>query len=178
MDTIEEVILLAYELHKDDKYGDLPYMRHLNDVYDLTVKYDLPEYVQHAAWLHDGIEMHSEGISSIFMGSPTMACWRLICKVSDEYAETRKERKELTFDNIAEDDMAIALKLCDLCANIGRCIEQSNKKLLKMYLKDTPTVESHLLPVIEKTKDWRLTGLWIQYSVLLHKAGVKLSETY
>lgn len=175
---IEEVILLAYELHKDDKYGNLPYMRHLNDVYDLTVKYDLPEYVQHAAWLHDGPEDHSEQIGLIFESVPSIATWRLIMRVTDEYAETRRGRKELTFANIAEDAMAIALKLCDLCANIGRCLEQSNTKLLKMYLKDTPTVESHLLPVIEKTKDWRLTELWIQYSVLLHKAGVKLSETY
>ena len=56
MTKIEKAKAFAYHRHDGQRYGQYPYVKHLQDVYELAVKFSLSENVKAAAWLHDTLE--------------------------------------------------------------------------------------------------------------------------
>lgn len=88
---VEMAMTLASYKHHDQKYGDKPYMVHVQEVVDLVS--GRGETAKAIAYLHDVVEdtdCRIETIHDLF-GSYIAACVRIL---SDPLADTRKERKE------------------------------------------------------------------------------------
>lgn len=128
---------IAFELHKDQKYGHLPYAKHLADVvanlyrFDYNVSDDLVD----AGWLHDSIE--DTGIKRGYISNQiNERVAELVWRVSNEQGANRKEKHTLTYPKIAADSDAITLKLADRTANFEHSLAARNLSLLKMYIKE------------------------------------------
>jgi len=130
----------AEHWHGDQKYGELPYLSHLMDVYMLCENYNVT--CKQLCLLHDVIEdtdANQEIVSKEFgndMG-------RLVYLVSDEAGPNRKTRKEATnekFTAIDPEDIievyALIVKAADRLANMLKC--QNNPSLMRMYIREFP----------------------------------------
>lgn len=169
MTPIEEAILLAYEIHKDEKYGNKPYISHLQDVYNLAVRYQLYEYAQVAAWLHDSIESNPDMVEKVST-SVSADALKIILLVTDNQGANRRDRKKGVLARTATDSMAVALKLCDLVSNVCRSMEVNDRKKLEMYIKESKDVSDHFMPVVLSSYDWRLEELMSLYNRFIKTA--------
>jgi (p)ppGpp synthase/HD superfamily hydrolase len=134
-DLIKRAKQFAIKAHGDQKYGKLPYSKHLEDVYAVAARYSLPQSVQVAAWLHDTVEDTSVSITTVKeeFGDEVAL---LVYAVTDEAGQNRKQRHAKTYPKIvAAGRDAIALKLSDNIANIENCIA-TNSSLFYMYLRE------------------------------------------
>ena len=134
----------AIEKHADQRYGDHPYIYHLDMVYEESLSHGLEPVVSVASFLHDVIEdteiTHADLVREF--GSVELA--DLVECVTDEPGKNRKERKLNTYPKIKANDNAVALKLCDRISNIKSCIENKNSGLLAMYKKEHNEFEEWL----------------------------------
>jgi (p)ppGpp synthase/HD superfamily hydrolase len=124
----------AIAAHGEQKYGDKPYVSHLDAVADLVARYGEEAVV--VAYLHDTVEDTSatiEDIESIF-GVRVAACVRLL---TDEAGATRQERKAKTHAKLAatgsEAETALIVKAADRLANVRACCAGPRQDLLKVY---------------------------------------------
>jgi (p)ppGpp synthase/HD superfamily hydrolase len=127
--------------HGDQKYGDFPYSKHLQDVVriveafsknfsDNELKILIP-----AAWLHDVLEDTRTTMDELdyYFGYRVAD---LVFAVTDEPGKNRKERKLNTYAKIRNNSLAIGLKLADRIANVENCLQLKNIGLLEMYRKE------------------------------------------
>jgi len=130
--------------HGDQKYGEKPYVVHLEAVaWKLAAHNDDPDMII-AAWLHDVLEdteVTAETIESIF----GFMVLRIVRAVTNEPGKNRKEKTEKTLPKIRSvGGAALQLKLCDRIANVRACIDGTGKSLLKMYVKERELFEQLL----------------------------------
>jgi (p)ppGpp synthase/HD superfamily hydrolase len=142
----------AIKAHGDQRYGNQPYVTHLNQVVDYYYEfascianpfsdegegYHIIAYIMEtAAWLHDTLEDTEVTYEEIREQFGTDAA-NLVLAVTDEDGKNRKERKAKTLPKIrAYGYLAVAIKLCDRIANIQYCINSNNRGLMKMYKKE------------------------------------------
>jgi (p)ppGpp synthase/HD superfamily hydrolase len=114
---IEEARAFAIWAHRNQKYGALPYVAHLDQVFSLAHKHKAPPAVQVASYLHDVIE--DAGIHlfhlDFFFGAEVAF---LVNSVTDEPGANRRERHQRTYPKTrAAGTHAVFLKLCDRIAN-------------------------------------------------------------
>ncbi len=125
----------AESAHGSQKYGEKPYVSHLDDVAEVATEYSAPFVVRLASFLHDTVEDTSVSVADIkvvFGGEVA----RLVDAVTKEPAPSRKDGLEKTLAKIrAGGSDAILLKLCDRIANVRRSAE-SNPRLLNMYREE------------------------------------------
>lgn len=144
MDELEKkAFTLAEIFHQNQKYGNEPYTKHLEDVVIILKRFGITNpCVLAAAWLHDAVEDTSLTIEAVKeeFGDDVAS---LVYAVTTEPGKNRKERNAKTYPKIAAQQEAIYLKLADRIANIQASIESSPQKL-KMYQKEFPDFKEAL----------------------------------
>lgn len=166
----ELAIYTAGYAHKDQMYGESPYLFHLDAVDQVLedVGYGPGDHIRIAAWLHDTLEdtdITAEYLHKYF----GIFVVKIVQEVTNEPGANRKERAEKTYPKIAASiHSTIDLKLADRIANI----EQSNKTFSKfglMYLKEHPYFYKTLHP--EPYNLWSMNTttikLWNRYKIAI-----------
>lgn len=143
LDLVTAARKLAYDAHRDQRYGDKPYAAHLLAAANVLFEFSCWTLeLLAAAWLHDSIEdagLTRERIAEICNERVAELVWR----VTDEPGKNRRERKTATYPKIAADPQAILIKLADRIANVRACLA-GNSKLLAMYRKEYPAFAAAL----------------------------------
>lgn len=133
--NIKDVVALATRAHGDQRYGDGPYMDHIQQVVGVLSLYfqNVAETTIHAAVLHDTLEDTDLSPDEILnLCGPEVL--RLVQLVTDKPGKNRKARHEATYPLIAQDLEATKIKIADRIANV--CA--SDEKRLPMYKKEWP----------------------------------------
>ena len=133
----EKAKSFAIKAHGDQKYGEQPYIVHLEAV--VAHLHDYGEQAVVMGYLHDVIEdtaavyaqLSSEFGAFIADG---------VAILTDEPGRNRKERKTLTYAKMArvsgELELALVVKAADRLANVQACIANGKADLLKMYKRE------------------------------------------
>lgn len=142
---IQKARQFAIKAHKDQKYGDHPYEKHLQDVVDVLDKYfnkspdsdgvKSHDAVMAAGWLHDTLEDTDITFEQMFNEFGRYVV-RIVFACTDEPGKNRRERHERTYPKLmAAGREAIAVKLADRIANVQYSLK-NNHNMFKMYLKE------------------------------------------
>lgn len=139
---------LAIEAHKDQKYGDKPYIYHLAQVDNLVTRVFRPEGLGHcdpyskehgdemdclraAAFLHDIIEdtvvTQQDLIDAGIMSSVVSA---VVLMTKEDGYNYEEYIESITLNNIAR-----KVKLCDTAANLMNSIMEGRTKNINKYTK-------------------------------------------
>lgn len=142
----------AIKWHGDQKYGDHPYVKHLDDVYAVANEFinciDFYEVcaniddVYDACYLHDILEDTKVSYGELYMNF-SWETVNIIQNVTDEPGPTRKIRKRNTWHKIRSSSLSTFVKLCDRIANVQNS-KKNNPQLFKMYQKEFPLFEAAL----------------------------------
>ena len=156
--SIKELRDFAIKKHGDQKYGNHPYVHHLDMVYAEALAHGLIPLVGRASYGHDVREdtnATEKEVIDVFGEEEA----KLIEAVTDEPGKNRKERKEATYGKIKNTPFATPLKLCDRIANVRSCFRSKNKGLLSMYRKEQAEFEKQL----------KVEGEWLELWETLDK---------
>lgn len=133
----------AIKAHGEQKYGDEPYIVHLEAVVANLESYG--EKAQIIGYLHDLIEdtdVSYQDVKNVF-GDLIANC---VAIVTDEEGHNRKERKARTYKKMSEVtgelELALIVKAADRLANIQACLKYGNERLLNMYKDEHPVFRS------------------------------------
>lgn len=129
----------AIEAHGDQRYGDHPYVYHLDAVVAHLEPYG-PQ-AQIAGYLHDVIE-DTDRTQAEVEASFGATVGRAVALLTDAEGPNRKTRKALTYARMGalgpEDGLALIVKTADRLANLIQCTTTKNKGLTRMYRKEHP----------------------------------------
>lgn len=129
----------AIAAHGDQKYGDRPYVYHLDAVARLAEPYGVDATV--IAYLHDTVEDTGITVQDIEhkFGPKIAQCVGLL---TDEPGANRKERKVKTYAKLAvvtgPSEIALVVKTADRLANVRACLVDQKQSLLAVYLSEHP----------------------------------------
>lgn len=125
--------------HGNQRYGEKPYVVHLDCVADLLAPYG--ETAQIIGYLHDVLEdtkITAEQLRTQF-GSFIAECVKIL---SDEPGENRKERKNRTYKKMSlvstEYELALLVKAADRLANMKASIDSNSQHHLNIYKQEHP----------------------------------------
>lgn len=124
---------LAIELHGEQKYGDKPYIYHLDLVYELAKKMNLSEDYLVAAYLHDTLEdtnLTRDKLRSLTNENVEQMVWAVT-----GFGNNRAERKQSMLQKMESYPDSINLKMIDRYVNINES-KKTNKKFFDMYVKE------------------------------------------
>lgn len=139
MDVVERAREMAVKAHGDQKYGDAPYSKHLDEVAELVKGFGSTAQV--VAYLHDTLEdtkLPPEDIQEAF-GSDVLKMVKLL---TDEPGKNRRERKLLANKKLSQirtqDDerLVLIVKAADRLANVRACIAEKKEGLISMYKRE------------------------------------------
>lgn len=155
----------AIKAHGFQTYGGFPYIKHLEDVSQVLIRFGYTEdtpigyLLQPASFLHDCLEdcgKTKEELVSLF--GEKIA--NIVECVSDESGENRKERKAKTYAKTASNQNAVILKLADRIANVENSLSITKKKFFEMYKKEHPDFRQYLYSPGVSDRMWaHLDGL-------------------
>lgn len=153
---------LATTSHKDQRYGNHPYIKHLADVVIALQRFGVQdEALLVAGWLHDAVEDTNTTINHIeLMFGKRVA--DLVYRVTNEEGKNRKERHEKTYPKIQGNDDAITLKLADRIANVEASLQEDKGKL-QMYSKEYVEFRSKLFKSGSHDAMWRHLDFLLGY---------------
>jgi (p)ppGpp synthase/HD superfamily hydrolase len=129
----------ARKAHGDQKYGDQPYMYHVEQVVSTAAQFGGSVTEQIVAALHDVLEdTEVTGLQIAKEFGPDIA--NLVTLLSNVYQEEKisngdlhvRVNKALTYEYIRTDPRAVFVKLCDRYCNVRE------GKLNKKYRKEMP----------------------------------------
>ncbi|MBL3529097.1 MAG: bifunctional (p)ppGpp synthetase/guanosine-3',5'-bis(diphosphate) 3'-pyrophosphohydrolase [gamma proteobacterium endosymbiont of Lamellibrachia anaximandri] len=133
----------AVEAHGAQRYGDKPYIYHLDQVAGLVESYG--NDAQAIGYLHDVVEdtpVNRLEVAEVF-GHFVGACVEI---VTDEPGRTREERKRKTNQKMrrvsGSHELALVVKAADRLANVTACITERNNVLLERYLREQAVFRS------------------------------------
>lgn len=142
-DDIAKARDFAIKHHGDQKYGDKPYVYHLDEVASIVDKFTVEgfdgPYAMVTAYLHDIVEDTKVSIDDVYHRfGPFVA--NAVGLVTDEPGKNRKFRKRATYMKLRDARVsrpwaytALLVKLADRVANVRSCVSSKNHSLLKMY---------------------------------------------
>ena len=163
-DKITEARVRAAHAHQGQKYGNLPYMDHLNDVVEVLKEFGFKsEEYQVAGLLHDTVEdtsMTIEGLRARFGDDVA----QLVYAVTQEPGRNRRERIAATLSKTASYPAAIPLKLADRIANVRSCWKNRDSRLF-MYQKEYRDFRKALRNAT--VADHALRSMWTELDELL-----------
>jgi (p)ppGpp synthase/HD superfamily hydrolase len=125
---------LAIHWHADQKYGNEPYIKHLDAVADLVKNFGGTQREIDLAYLHDILE--DTAVSEGLIPGGLRADLR---SLTDSKGANRRERKRLTYERWNLQGLtpsAALVKVCDRIANMLNCIDTGNTSLESMYRKE------------------------------------------
>jgi hypothetical protein len=144
--VIDDARNFAIERHGAQMYGKgVPYVTHLDEVFEVTKSERMPESLQLAAYLHDLLEdtpTTRDELRARYGEEVT----RLVEAVTG-VGSSREERTRHTIAQLLEYPEAIPLKMADRYCNTLRCVEDGKTRLLETYRKEWPLYK----PVFAKT---------------------------
>jgi (p)ppGpp synthase/HD superfamily hydrolase len=116
-DTPEEDKARAFAVaaHAEQKYGEVPYVTHLQAVHAVLVDFGYTAPFTVAAWLHDVVEdtpVTRDEIEAAFGNEVAELVWAVT-----GVGETRPERVHAAYEKIKKHPAAAVLKLADRIAN-------------------------------------------------------------
>ena len=155
---------LAVTAHKDQMYGDKPYIYHLQYVVEVLKRFNISdENMLVAGLLHDVVEDTEVNVFQItaMFGSRVAD---LVHRVTNEEGKNRRERHEKTYPKIQADDDAITLKLADRIANIEHTLSTSDDDKLNMYTKEYKDFRNKLYKPGTHDAMWRHLDFLIGYN--------------
>jgi guanosine-3',5'-bis(diphosphate) 3'-pyrophosphohydrolase len=145
MKTLANLREWAASRHGDQRYGDDPYVTHLDEVAGVAEEF-FPgdERLQQGAYGHDLKEDCQVTDEELLAAGFEPEAVADIEAVTDEDAPTREEKKSLTLPKTrARGVPAIKLKLCDRIANVRRGLKAPNRKL-ERYREEQAQFEHYL----------------------------------
>ena len=134
--TVALARAFAVQAHGDQKYGDGPYVRHLDDVAALAAPFG--HLARVVAYLHDVLEdTKATGHELVTHFGQSVRVAVALC--TDEYGLNRRERKAKTNAKLATSTNSVGLvvKACDRLANVRECV-RTNDSRLEMYRREYP----------------------------------------
>lgn len=143
-DVVDRARAFAVQAHGDQRYGDEPYVVHLDEVAAIVRSAALDDAeLLVMAYLHDVVEdtdVTRDQVAEAF-GDGVMQCVDLL---TDSPGRNRKERKAATYARLAAVEpgprsRALVVKVADRLANVRRCVRDDNRSLLAMYRKEHAT---------------------------------------
>lgn len=179
---VEKAMNFAEEAHRGQTYGELPYFdSHIMHVYTEAVAQTDDEFIHVSSLLHDVIEDCGIGkyeIEEAFGRTISL----VVSTVSDPAGTSRKERKELFYQNFKDTkehmpsiamDAAI-VKCLDRKCNQANSIKTNDLSKLSMYIKEFPRFMRDVGSMITEFNDGKLfMELIEQYADMKYKL-----ETY
>jgi len=165
MTVLRNAFLLAVEKHKNQKYGDNPYIVHLRDVEIILREFGVTneDYLA-AAWLHDVIEDTATHYSEVKQKTNTHVA-EMVFALTDEIGRNRKERKQKTLPKLHACKDAILVKLADWIANL-RDARANNPGFLQMYKKDFPDFKTACYDLVKSDTH---EAMWQAAESILHR---------
>lgn len=129
---------LAFAYHKKQRYGNYPYSKHLEAVAKVAqfFSYMIPEEDQDdvicASYLHDILEdtLCTQDEILRALNPRILLIVKLLTKNSSNLEEY--------FNQVAQDDLAIFVKLCDRYSNVLACVQDGNLGKLSKYNEQNP----------------------------------------
>ncbi len=145
MSLIEKAREMAVAPHCDQRYGDEPYSKHLDDVAAICEPYG--EEAQVAAYLHDALEdTDLEDIKII--NTFGLQTFDIVAVLTDPPGKNRKERKAISYARLgcitanSPRSLALVVKAADRLANVRCCVAGGNAGLLEMYRNEQASFDS------------------------------------
>lgn len=132
MSKLKEVELFAKDKHRNQKYGNEPYHKHLEAVVTRLKGIGITdEDVLCAAWLHDTIEDTGTTFDEIYQrfGRNTAVMVSSLSK-DNKLAKSEKERQYIKQLKNAPTEAQL-IKLCDISSNLGNLKNSSWSKTRK-----------------------------------------------
>ncbi|WP_339136934.1 MAG: HD domain-containing protein [Candidatus Electrothrix sp. GW3-4] len=129
----------ALQHHGEQRYGEHPYVVHLDAVAELVQQYGETAVV--IAYLHDVIEDTDVSIRELeeVFGPLVADC---VTVLTDEPGKDRQERKEKTYRKMAQingaTEIALVVKAADRLANMRACLTGRKERLLAVYKDEHP----------------------------------------
>jgi len=142
-DRIRHARWFALRAHGDQKYGDQPYVAHLDAVADVVEEFSWADPNHRVvAYLHDVLEDTTVTEAELREEFDDLVV-DAVALITDPEGHNRKTRKARLYDqldrafldNPAAWSIAHVVKLADRIANVRQCLT-TNPKLLKMYRKE------------------------------------------
>ena len=126
----------AIAQHGTQKYGEHPYLYHLDRVSQVLSEfgYAEDEAIAAAGWLHDTLE-DTETTYEVLMSEFGKETADIVFAVTNELGTNRELRLRKTALKIAANKKALIVKLADRIANTEASLE-TNSKLYNMYSKE------------------------------------------
>jgi (p)ppGpp synthase/HD superfamily hydrolase len=129
---------LAFSYHKNQRYGKHSYTHHLEAVvkvayfFSYMIPEDAKEDVICAAYLHDILEdtLCTQDEILRALNPRILLLVKLLTKNGSD--------PEKYFNQVALDDLAIFVKLCDRYSNVLACVQDINLEKLAKYKKQNP----------------------------------------
>ena len=136
-ERIKKAYDFAVEKHGYQKYGDRPYIVHLQDVYDELVNHGITETkILVAAWLHDVIEDTSANYNEV-KRKFSEGVAEIVYACTDDLGKDREERHGSNWPRLKENPEAVIVKQADLIANARACA-RDNAKRFQLYQDEYP----------------------------------------
>ena len=134
----------AIEKHGEQKYGDLPYVEHLQGVVDVLLQYGHggDDVLIASAWLHDVLEdtdANKKDIYNQFGRSTSEIVWALTGE-----GNNRSEKFLSVVPKLQANKKALMIKLADRIANVTSSLSARRYSLYEMYQKEFPEFKKHL----------------------------------
>lgn len=126
----------AIKKHGPQMYGDFPYSKHLNDVYNVAKRFKIEDpSILVACYLHDTVEDTKTELNEIhiYFGEEVRD---IVYRVTNEEGSNRKETAEKTYPKIKGHLKATHVKLCDRIANMESSLKTKNHNKFKMYKQE------------------------------------------
>lgn len=139
---LDKARLFALNAHADQKYGDKPYIFHLEAVVAYLQPYG--EQAKVIGYLHDVVEDTPVSVADIenTFGLFVAECVSIL---TDEPGKNRKERKQKTYAKMAQVNgktvLALVVKAADRLANLDECVANQNASKLTMYKNEHPVFQ-------------------------------------
>lgn len=153
---INESIELAIKYHKDQRYGNKPYLSHLFNVFILSCDYTNNERILSASILHDILE--DTNINQNEIGKIDLELLNICLLLS------KKHNIKNYYYNISKNEEASFVKIADRICNINESLKYNNKKMITRYFKEvsdyhrlnnqitSEIYQSEFLPLITKMR--------------------------
>jgi (p)ppGpp synthase/HD superfamily hydrolase len=130
----------AVAAHADQKYGEAPYVTHLQAVHAVLVDFGYSAPFTLAAWLHDVVEdtpVTREEVAANFGDEVAALVWAVT-----GVGATRPERVHAAYEKIQAHPPAAVLKLADRIANSEASRDYPKK--LALYRGEHASFKEHL----------------------------------
>ena len=155
----------AVAMHGAQRYGDYPYVHHLDAVVAVLAPYGAE--AQTIGYLHDVVEDTDATVDDVRQrfGDLAAACVALL---SDAPGATRKERKAKTYAKLAlvsgPEELALLVKVADRLSNVRSCVADDLGDLWETYRGEQQAFKSAAF------RAGQCDALWLELDGLLDEA--------